>query len=628
MCGIAGIVTRDGAPSDEGLLRRMSAAIAHRGPDAEGIWRASGVGFAHRRLSIIDLSADGNQPMTDVTGRFAIIFNGEIYNFQELKKELEQKGSRFQTKSDTEVILEGYRQWGPECVKRLRGMFAFALWDSQERSLMIARDRVGKKPLFYHLALNGDLRFASELKALASVVPMVPDLQAVRLFLGLQYVPAPRTGFVGIEQLLPGSLAVWKDGQLHVEQYHQWDFQTKTNDTQSQIDDRLRELLEQSVKIRQLAADVPVGAFLSGGIDSAAVVAYASKYAKNLQTFTMGFLMSAGAGSAGDERREAREISKFFGTDHHEFEARPEHLQELVDELVSQYDAPYADSSALPLWLLAKETSKNIKVVLTGDGGDEIFGGYRRYAHYERALNMAHGPFGSLIASNSMGRIGQLFRDPRFELMSEVVRALRLADPSGAYGEMFCGAYFGSERLADSMQPAFLAETISADAVRFVAKQMGGSSQLDTAMTFDFMSYLPDDLNVKMDRATMRFGLEARAPLLDQELVAYALSLPLSEKVHEGKTKIAFRRAMKGIVPDAVLERPKRGFQVPLATWFRGPLRQLIQDRCLDSSSPILKVMKPDAIRRLVSENQRGADHGNRLWMMLVLSSWLSKYGV
>ncbi len=623
MCGIAGIVTRDGAPSDEGSLRRMSGAIAHRGPDAEGIWRASGVGFAHRRLSIIDLSTDGNQPMSDVTGRFTIIFNGEIYNFQELKKELEQKGSRFQTKSDTEVILEGYRQWGPECVKRLRGMFAFALWDSQERSLMIARDRVGKKPLFYHLALNGDLRFASELKALASVVPMVPDLQTVRLFLGLQYVPAPRTGFVGIEQLLPGSYAIWKDGQLQLEQYHEWDIRTKTNDTPAQMDARLRELLEESVKIRQLAADVPVGAFLSGGIDSAAIVAYASQHTKKLQTFTMGF-----PELNMDERREAREIAKTFGTDHHEFEARPEHLQELVDELVSQYDAPYADSSALPLWLLAKETSKSIKVVLTGDGGDEIFGGYRRYVHYERALKMAHGPFGSVIASGFTSRVGRLLRDPRFERMSDVVRALRLVDSSSAYGEMFCGSYFGSEMLAECVQPTFAAETISADAVKYVAKQMGGSSQLDAAMYFDFTSYLPDDLNVKMDRATMRFGLEARAPLLDQELVAYALSLPLSETVHEGNTKIAFRRAMKGIVPDPVLERPKRGFQVPLAAWFRGPLRSLIQDRCLDSSSPLLNVMKPEAVRRLISENQRGVDHGNRLWMMLVLSSWLSKYGV
>ncbi|MBP9863862.1 asparagine synthase (glutamine-hydrolyzing) [Patescibacteria group bacterium] len=623
MCGIAGIVTRDGAPSDEGLLRRMSDAIAHRGPDAAGVWRASGVGLVHRRLSIIDLSPNGNQPMTDVTGRFTIVFNGEIYNFQDLKKVLEQKGSHFQTTSDTEVILEGYRQWGADCVKHLRGMFAFAIWDSQERTLILARDRVGKKPLFYHASLNGDVRFASELKALASVVPMVPDMQAVRLFLGLQYVPSPKTGFVGVEQLPPGSFAIWKEGELHVEKYHEWERGVMATESSTQIDDRIRELFEESVKIRQLAADVPVGAFLSGGIDSAAVVAYASKYNPKLQTFTMGF-----PELSMDERREAREISNAFGTDHHEFEARPEQLQELVDELVAHYDAPFADSSALPLWLLAKETSASIKVVLTGDGGDELFGGYRRYAHYERAMSLARGAFGGAIASSFAGRMGRLLRDPRIERMSDVVRALRLADPSGAYGEMFCGSYFGSERLADCMQSAFAAETISSDAVKFVAKQMGGSSQLDAAMYFDFTSYLPDDLNVKMDRATMRFGLEARAPFLDQELAAYALRLPLSEKVHDGHTKIAFRRAMKGIVPDAVLDRPKRGFQVPLAAWFRGPLRQLIHDRCLDSASPLLKVMKPEAIQRLISENQRGADHGNRLWMMLTLSSWLSKYKI
>lgn len=613
MCGIAGIVTRDGSPPAEDLLRRMAERIAHRGPDGEGVWTSPGAGFAHRRLAIIDLSPSGSQPMHDASGGLTITFNGEIYNYRELRREI---GASWRSESDTEVILEGYKKWGDDVTTKLRGMFAFALWDADRRRLLLARDRIGKKPLFHATTVAGDLVFASEIKALVPAVPLVPDLSAIRLFLGLQYVPSPKTGFLGVEHLEPGCFSVWENGVFSVRRYHEWNVGTVERPA-AETDRMICDLLDDAVKVRQLAADVPVGAFLSGGVDSAAVVAFASKHVPGLETFTMGF-----ASAAFDERAEAKAISEHFGTMHHAFEAKPDDLVALADDLVAHYDAPYADSSALPLWLLARETSKSINVVLTGDGGDETFGGYRRYLAYAKAqqvsrLKGAAKTFVKAVALN------QYHGSPLWRF-KETVEAL-LSVPEKAYGEMFCGSYFGTSMAGEMCNPEFFERTQSADAVSYVAERMRGSSDLDAALRFDLTSYLPDDLNVKMDRATMRFGLEARAPFLDQNVVAFALSLPLNEKVNRGKTKVALKRAVRGIVPDDALDRPKRGFQVPLAEWFRGPLLDSLRERCL--SGPLLGIAKRDAVERLIEENRRGADHGNRLWMLYALSSWLTRYG-
>lgn len=618
MCGIAGLVTKNGAPPDEGVIRRMAAVIAHRGPDGEGVWTSGGVGLAHRRLAIIDLSEAADQPMHDVSGRYSIVFNGEIYNYRELRDELVGLGATFRSQSDTEVILEAFKKWNVECAKKFRGMFAFAVWDSEERRLFLSRDRIGKKPLFYAITSAGDLAFASELKALAPVVPLKPDWNAVRLFLGLQYVPSPLTGFENVKQLLPGEHGLFDEKGWRTEKYH------SVNEKMSSpyeggtegMDQTIRQLLSDAVRIRQLASDVPVGAFLSGGIDSAAVVAFASAHVDRLQTFTMGF-----PSVRMDERTDARSISAHFGTDHHEYEAKPQDLLLLIDELIGHYDAPYADSSALPLWLLARETSKHIKVVLTGDGGDELFGGYRRYAYFQQARWMAKVPGLPAILYGMSERAD----DPRLTRMAETVAAFAM-DPSRAYGELFCGSYFSSAGLRAVFTNEFLSRTQSSDAVSFVASQMEDAS-LDAAMRFDLTSYLPDDLNVKMDRATMRFGLEARSPFLDQELVAFTQGLPLKEKVHHGKTKIALRRALRGIVPDEVLQRKKKGFQVPLDDWFRGPLVSVLRERLLDPSGPLAQIAQPNAIERLVAENERGMDHGNRLWMLLSLATWLQTYG-
>jgi asparagine synthase (glutamine-hydrolysing) len=611
MCGIAGIVTKQGAPPDEGLLRGMANRIAHRGPDGEGIWTGFGVGFVHRRLAIIDLDRRADQPMRSSDGRFTIVFNGEIYNYKELRREI---NASWKTESDTEAILEGYRLWGNDVVKKLRGMFAFAIWDEKEKRLFIARDRIGKKPLFYATTKNGDFVFASEIKAFADVMDLQPDMNDVRTFLGLQYVPTPRTGFVGMSQLAPGHFGIVENDAFTSHPYHMWS-REMCEMPDAQVDEAIRHRFDEAVKLRMLAADVPVGAFLSGGVDSAAVVAYASHHVDKLQTFTMGF---AGAPEM-DERTEAQEIATRFKTDHHAFEAKPEDLLNLIDELVAHYDAPYADSSALPLWLLARETSKQIKVVLTGDGGDETFGGYKRYVAFQRALQTPS------ITAPIIRLVRNVTGDQRFARMADVVA-------SRSYGELFCGSYFGTQALSELCTSVFLDGTKEHDAVTFMSRVIGKGehtgSPLQDAMFFDLTSYLPDDLNVKMDRATMRFGLEARAPFLDQELVQFSLGLPLNQKVNRGKTKIALKRAFRGIVPDGALDRPKRGFQVPLAQWFRGPLKDLVRERCLDPHGPLAKIMKLDGIERLIQENQRGADHGNRLWMLLTLSTWLNSHHV
>ncbi|MDQ7815054.1 MAG: asparagine synthase (glutamine-hydrolyzing) [Patescibacteria group bacterium] len=625
MCGIAGIVKTDGSAPEEGLLRSMSRSIIHRGPDGSGLWSSSGVGLVHRRLAIIELNDFGRQPMIDETGSLALVFNGEIYNYKELRDDLAALGAKFRTNTDTEVIIEAYRAWGTSCVKRFRGMFAFALWDGHEKKLFAARDAIGKKPFFYALLENGDLAFASEIKALGYCLPLRPDWNAVRLFLGLQYVPSPLTGFDGVRQLSPGHFFVWHDGKMEMTQYNDWnDHRISDQGSMAKSEDELAKMLleklEDSVKVRQLAADVPVGAFLSGGIDSAAVVAMAVKHvARPLQTFTMGFPVMRL-----DERREAREIAKFFHTDHYEFEARPDDMIELLDELVAHYDAPYADSSALPVWLLSKETAKEIKVVLNGDGGDELFGGYRRYGAYERALRLCEVPIIGSMAAPASIYVGRILRDVRFKRMGETVRTLNVCREL-AYGELFCGSYFSTKRLPSVFRRDFLEKTESTDAVQFVAKQMDGGFGLGAAMFFDLTSYLPDDLNAKMDRATMRFGLEARAPFLDQEMVKFALSVPLKYKVNQGKKKILLRRALAGVLPDDVLNRPKRGFQVPLAQWFRGPMAKVLEERCLGVDSPLREIADEQGVRRLISRNAKGFDHGNRLWMLLTLSSWLYK---
>src|SRR3989344_5775666 len=616
MCGIAGVVTKDGSSSNEGLVRGMTKAIVHRGPDGEGFWMAPGVGLGHRRLAIVDLSPTGAQPMHSSDDRLTIIYNGEVYNFRELRSALEHDGVTFQSTSDTEVIVEAYRKWGKTCVEHFRGMFALAIWDNQKHELFFARDRIGKKPFFYRTLKDGSVAFASEKKALIPLEPVTIDESAIRLFVGLQYVPSPRTGFAEIHSLPPGYRGFIRGGEVSVESYTDWDT-LRVREIQD-VDSQIRSRLEEALRLR-LLADVPVGAFLSGGVDSAAVVAFASKHVdRPLRTYPMGF-----AEIGMDERAEAREIAKAFGTDHQEFEATPGHLTSTAERVIAQYDAPYADSSALPLMLLAEQTAKEVKAVLTGDGGDELFGGYRRYTWFERAARI-HRMGLSLGAINvSWGAWWMGGHDPRFKRFAQMQEGVRQSFGCG-YAQLFTSAYFSSHDHG-VFNPSFLERTNADDATDWMIAQYHEQAGAAGALQFDLQSYLPDDLNVKMDRATMAYGLEARAPFLDQEVVALALGIPFHEKVKYGNTKIALKRALKGVVPDAVLHRKKKGFQVPLGPWFRGPLKDYWCERCLDPHGPLAQYVRLEEAQRLFQENERGIDHGNRLWMLLSLSLWLSR---
>lgn len=624
MCAIAGLITKNGNPPNEALVRRMTKALAHRGPDGEGVWSVGGVCFGHRRLAILDLSDAGAQPMQTADGRLSVTYNGEIYNYRELRAELEKKGARFRSQSDTEVLLEAYRAWGAGCVKKFRGMFAFALFDHEKNRVLLARDPLGKKPLFYRTLKDGTVAFASELKALLLLEPAPVDDGAIRLFLGLQYVPAPRTGFKGISVLPPASTATVVNGSVNVSTYHTWELsEHPTTPSPHEVDETLMRLLEESVVLR-LRSDVPVASFLSGGIDSAAITALAMTHLpKPMKTFTMGF-----PSLQMDERKEARALASAIGTDHHEYEAKPQDLLAIAESVVRQYDAPYADSSALPLMLIAEQAAKEAKVVLAGDGGDELFGGYKRYVAYQHALRMARVPGAHRWIAPLLRMVARMRRDTRVRRMADTVQMSAGTDGQNtAYGELFCGAYVSSELAVELCTPNVLAH-MDSDPVAFVATQMGGVGHpLLRAMRFDLVSYLADDLNVKMDRATMAYGLEARCPFLDKELVAFALQLPLNEKVKHGNTKVALRRALRRKLPQSVvrtgvLEREKRGFQLPLDEWFRGPLNTAWKERCLDPRGPLTQFIRTDVAARLFQEHQHGHRHGNRLWMLYALAIW------
>jgi len=610
MCGIAGLIQAQGRPVERDRLVGMSAAIAHRGPDGEGLWTDGECGLAHRRLAIVDLSPTGAQPMLSADGRYVITFNGEIYNYKELRRELESSGVSLRSTSDTEVLLELYGRYGEAMLGRLRGMFAFAIWDKQKKSLFFSRDRIGKKP-FYYSVRDGEFLFASELPAFASLAKLEPDWNALRMFLGLQYVPSPFTGFAGIASLPPGHCGTWKNGMLATRAYLEQPLPRFTG-TFNEAVLQVRRLLDEAVRYR-LIADVPVGCFLSGGIDSSAIAALMARHSSvPIKTFTMGF-----PDWHADERAEAEAFAKQLGAEHHSFEAKAEDAVKLVDSLVDLYAAPYADSSGLPTYLLAQATAPHVKAVMNGDGGDEAFMGYNRYRHFERALKWRWLGFVPGLAWFNFG-------NPKIKRMLRTIKALKNGDVAG-YAEMFTGSYFSESDLTDLLNPEFAKRTAASTAKSFVITHALGKG-IETALDFDRRSYLPDDLCVKMDRATMAHGVEARSPLLDQELTRFAASLPPGFHQMNGKQKAVLQAAVADVVPKNILHRPKRGFQVPLAAWFRGPLKPVFEQRCLANGSKLEKICRPEMVHKLFDQHQRGRDHGNRLWMLLVLATWLEKY--
>jgi asparagine synthase (glutamine-hydrolysing) len=619
MCGIAGSVDTS-RPVDVATLERMTECIRHRGPDDGGVFQARDgrVGLAFRRLSILDLSPAGHQPMTTPDGGYAIVFNGEVYNFAELRPELEARGHVFRSHTDTEVILRAYQEWGPKCVQRFIGMFALAVWDESRGVLFMARDRLGIKPLYY-AERAGHLAFASELKPLMIEGSASGDLDATALgeFLAAGYVSAPRSIYRSVRSLPPGHTLTWSSGTASVERYWDpvdWIGSGVPDRTEDQMADELDELLRSSVKYR-LVSDVPLGAFLSGGIDSSLVVALMRAVSNaDVRTYSVGF-----EDRTLDEAAAAAAVARHLGTIHTSLTATEREAQGVVPSLPLFYDEPFADSSQIPTYLVSRLTRQHVTVALSGDGGDELFAGYQNYS-----------------------RMATLERR-RWNLPASV-RALasatsaRLPESSWSRALDWLGSSSPAE-YADKVwriwrQPAARA---IAPALRDVADEPQesdtssrlnglGLSTIERMMLTDLQRYLPNDILTKVDRASMAVSLEARVPLLDHRVVQFALGLPLDAKWKHGRTKVLLRKVLARYVPPALTERPKQGFAVPLSTWLRGDLKPLLLSHLSPERIRHFGVLDADAVGRRVTGFVADGKGAVGMWSLLMLQMWLDRY--
>lgn len=628
MCGIAGIVSLQGTAGAE-AVRAMTARLVHRGPDADGLWSDGSCALGHRRLSIIDLSDAGRQPMSNDDESVWITFNGEIYNFRSLRADLQGLGHAFRTRTDTEVILRAYDQWGDGCIRRLRGMFAFALWDRPRRRLLLARDRVGKKPLFY--AWVGDrFVFASELQALLALpdVPREVDWQAVDSYLSWGYVPAPHTAFKGIRKLLPGhSLDVdfSKDAPLAREtSYWHLEYSPKLALSESEAIEALRERLTEAVRLRMIS-DVPLGAFLSGGIDSSIVVGLMAGLSdRPVKTFSIGFKEAAF-----NELDHARRVAERWSTSHTECVVEPDALA-ILPGLVRHFGEPYADSSAIPTYYVSKITRERVTVALNGDGGDESFAGYDRYLANAVAERLRRIP----LTTASARALGRLLPDSPHQKSTarRIHRFLEVAgEPMAARYGRWLGYFAEAEkrRLYAGDLRATLSGPRPDDWLEGLFDDARLLHPVEAAMSVDVRSYLPYDLLVKVDITSMAHGLEARSPFLDHEVMELAASLPVSLKRRGRESKYLLKRAFADLLPAANVDRPKMGFGVPVGDWFRGPLRELLEDALLSEQARRRGIFASTALRTLVADHIEGrAEHSNRLWSLLMLELWLREFGL
>lgn len=622
MCGIAGYIDRwrtdDGTPSGERrvLLQSMCDIIRHRGPDDEGFALTPGVALGMRRLSIIDL-AGGHQPISGEDGSVTIVFNGEIYNFHELKADLVAKGHTFNTNSDTETIVHGYEEYGPKCLDNLRGMFGLAIWDEKREQVLLARDRAGKKPLYYTITRNNVLVFGSELKSLLEHpdVDRTLNYQALDAYLTLGYVPDPITIFKSINKLPPGHYLTFDRNGLEIAQY--WDFEFEPVASRKDYLEELLHLLDESVRIR-LVSDVPLGAFLSGGVDSSTVVGLmARNMDQPVKTFSIGFHEDSY-----NELEFARLTAKKFGTDHHEFIVTPD-ICGIVDELVWHFDEPFADSSAIPTYMVSKMAREFVTVVLSGDGGDELFAGYTRYAIDQQRSAFANvpgvvrkglmRPLSARLPHGALGRnfIYNVSLDPIDRYLDSVSIFTRLNKKS-LYTKQF------REQLDGDLVAEMFAE---------LAGKVHTGSPVDSLLYIDSKTYLPGDIMTKVDRMSMAVSLEARAPLLDHKLIDFVTKIPASLKLKGNETKHIMKRAVTGLVPDEILYRPKQGFGVPVREWINQQLKERIVDTLTDTRTRQRGYLDQKYLDVLLDEHWRGRrDHSAQLWSLLMLELWHRQY--
>ena len=617
MCGIAGILNRDGAPVDRESIRRMTDALIHRGPDGEGIHTEGAIGLGHRRLSIIDLQG-GAQPMCSEDGFAWITYNGEVYNFKELRSELAGLGYRFRTASDTEVVLAAYEAWGPECVNRLRGMFAFGIWDARRRRLFLARDRVGIKPVVYRVDERG-LQFASEIKAILAdrSVPRELDREALQEYFTYHYVPAPRTIFRGIQKLPPACYLLWslEAGEPVIRRY--WDLRMAPDHRLREAEwvESLDQVLRESVA-SHLVSDVPVGAFLSGGLDSSSVVAYmANASTTRVKTFSIGF-----DEADFDELAYARQVAKRYGTDHVEMILKPD-VMAVLPQLTGQFDEPFADASAVPTYCVAKMTREHVTVALSGDGGDESFAGYRRYAE---AMNVHQRMDSSPLALLKPLLRGIARRYPSEARGSRFVGMLGLSPLARYHGEM---TYQRQADLWELLTPEMRCEVsprIGPEVFARLAAESGSDDALSVLQYLDVRQYLPEDILSKVDRTTMLTSLEARVPLLDHRVMEHAATIPSTLKLRGGVGKYILKQTMRAHLPGDILTRRKMGFGVPLGTWFRTDLKDFTIDLLSDLQAQQRGILRSDRIDQLLKSHLEGRrDHSAELWAIICFELWV-----
>ena len=622
MCGIAGFILENTSLSPEELLHSMTRAIMHRGPDDSGIFStrtAQGnyhVGLGHRRLSIIDLGG-GHQPMAMDDGKIQIVFNGEIYNFKILRDQLIARGHSFSTSSDTEVILHAYKEYGDDCVQHLRGMFAFAIWDGNRQRLLLARDRFGKKPLYF-FNRNGTLLFASEIKALLKYpgLDWEVDTSAIWQYLAYRYVPAPTTLFSGIQKVMPGTIISWEKGKLSSRQYYLPPDRTPLLSAYSgnnPASDFL-DVLEEAVQIR-MVSDVPFGAFLSGGIDSSAIVGLMTRHSDQpVSTFSVGFREQTYS-----ELKHARVIADNFGTNHHELLVSEDNLIEELPGLIAFRDAPVAEPSDIPIYLLSVEARKEVKMVLTGEGSDEIIGGYPKHV-FERYVGMYQWLPGILRHRVLEPLIHAM--PYRFRRAKTAIVNLGLENDHDRLPRWFGALSFEERSRLVQFKPA---QENNPEGNQF--NYDDNNSRLRNILYFDQTSWLPDNLLERGDRMTMAASLEARMPFMDHELAAFVSSLPDRFRIRGRTTKWVLREAMKQLLPQQILERPKVGFRVPVNEWFRGPMRDYLLDHLTSADSQTRCYYKRDALQKLLDEHIQGRqNHEKLLWGLLNLELWHRQY--
>lgn len=617
MCGIAGYA---GSGNKKTLLT-MLGAISHRGPDDQGIYIDKKVGLGNNRLSIIDLSSKGRQPIFDDTRSICIVFNGEIYNFQDLRKELESKYT-FKTNTDTEVLLMSYKEWGIDCLQRLNGMFSFVIYDKNKDLLFGARDRLGEKPLKYYF--NGEsFIFASEIKGILPALKSKPEIDpiAINHYLTFGYVPAPLTGFKNIYKLPPGHFFHYKQGKLKIKKYWRLDFKNKINLPEKEWENILIKKLRESVKSR-LIADVPVGVFLSGGIDSSALVALISQITKNkIKTFTVAF-----DDPKFDESKYASLITKLYNTDHKVLRVTSKMMAEIFTKLTNYYDEPFADNSIIPTVLLSKLASKHVKVALTGDGGDENFGGYERYnivsfaGIYEKVPRLFRLYIGNLSKlaniliptqfTNRLRRYTETFDQPFFRKYLQY------------------SSFFDNETKFNLYTSAFLSKVKKSDSFSIFRRFYKKGSDLDNALNIDINTYLPEDLLFKTDIASMAYSLETRAPFLNHELLELTARMPHQLKVKLFNKKYIFKKILRNnnLVPDSIINRPKRGFVVPIGKWLKEDFKELLIEKLSSQKFKDSKIFDQVKLMNYLQEFFSGKVSANSIFVLLILALWVDEY--